>query len=157
MDIDIDEEEIKRTPKSIYKNKIKDLIRKAAFKELTEKKNSKSKIKDLKYETFAIQPYLKCSKFNNIEINLLYSLRSRMHPAKTNFRTMYLKNPKCSLGCNADEDQRHIYENCEVLHSDQNKNIYSYIFEDSEKQKEAISSFINIEERRRELIQTAVP
>ena len=37
MEIDIDEEEIKRTPKNIYKKKIKDLIKKAAFKELTEK------------------------------------------------------------------------------------------------------------------------
>ena len=72
MEIDMDEEEIKRTPKNIYKKKIKDLIKKAAFKELTEKKNSESKIKDLKYETMANQAYNKCSKFNNNEINLLY-------------------------------------------------------------------------------------
>ena len=79
-----------------------------------------------------------------------------MHPAKTNFRRMHLNNMKCSLGCNADEDQQHIFENCGVLHTDQNRNIYNYIFEDSDKQKEAISAFIIIEERRRELIQLGV-
>ena len=141
---------------SIYKKKIKDLIRKAAFKELTEKKISKSKIKDLEYETLAIQIYLKCSKFNNIKRNLLYSLRSRMHPAKIFFRRMHLNNRKCSLGCNANQDQRRIYEKYGVVHTDQNRNVYNYIFEDSAKQKEAISAFIIIEERRRELIQSAV-
>ena len=41
MGIDLNEQEIKGTPKSIYRKKIKDLIRKAAFKELTENTNSK--------------------------------------------------------------------------------------------------------------------
>ena len=45
MGIDLDEQEIKGTPKSIYRKKIKDLIRKAAFKELTENKNLNIKLK----------------------------------------------------------------------------------------------------------------
>ena len=46
MEIDINEQEITGTHKDSYRKKIKDLIRKAAFKELTEMKNSKSKIQN---------------------------------------------------------------------------------------------------------------
>lgn len=155
MEIDFNEEEITGTPKDSYRKKIKDLIRRAAFKELTEMKNSKSKIKDLVYDTFSIQPYLKCSKFNRQERNLLYSLRARMHPAKNNFRKMYSQNLKCSLGCIADEDQRHIFENCAGLDSNIGTKMYDYIFEDSDKQKEAISTFIITEDRRRNLMKQA--
>ena len=63
---------------------------------------------------------------------------------------------KCCLGCNTDEDQQHIYENCGVLHTDPNRNVHNSLFEDSAKQKEAISASTIIEERRRELIQSAV-
>jgi hypothetical protein len=152
MEIDLDEEEIKRTPRETYRKKINELIKIAAFKELTEMKNSKSKIKDVNYETFSIQPYLKCSKFNNCERKLLYSLRSRMHPAKNNFKKLHSPNLKCSLGCNSDEDQRHIFGQCEVLKSHFYNNLYDYIFQDSTKQKEALSVFIILEERRKELL-----
>ena len=49
MDMQLDEQEIIETPKNIYRKKIKDLIRIAALKELTEKKNTLSKIRELKY------------------------------------------------------------------------------------------------------------
>ena len=78
-----------------------------------------------------------------------------MHPSKNNFRKMHPNNLKCSLGCIADEDQRHIFENCSALKSFQYTNLYNFIFEDSDKQKEAISVFISIEQKRQELFQCA--
>ena len=65
---------------------------------------------------------------------------------------MYSQNLKCSLGCIADEDQRHIFENCAFLDWSLGTKIYDYIFEDSDKQKETISTFIITEERRRNLM-----
>ena len=44
MGVEVDEHEIMKTPKNVYRQKIKSLIRNSAFKELTEKKNSLSKI-----------------------------------------------------------------------------------------------------------------
>jgi hypothetical protein len=85
MNIDMDDIQIRNYPKEVYRQKIKKLIRKAAFKEMIEKKNSLSKIKDIKYEAFAIQSYLKSKNFNSQERSLLYSLRSRMYDAKNNF------------------------------------------------------------------------
>ena len=97
MGADLDEQEISSIPKDIYRKKIKYLIIKAAFRVLTEMKNSKFKIKDLTYETFTIQSYLKSPQFNSAERNIIYSLRLRMHPAKINFRKMYSNNLKCTL------------------------------------------------------------
>ena len=71
-----------------------------------------------------------------------------MYAAKTNFRKLYSFNLKCSHGCNKDEDQRHIFEECELLKSNTNMKMYNYIFEDMVKQKQAISAFILIEETR---------
>ena len=51
--------------------------------------------------------------------------------------------------------QRHISENCAVLDSNLGTKMYDYIFEDSDKQKEAISIFIITEERRRDLMKQA--
>ena len=155
MEIEFDEEEIRRTPKHVYRKKIKDLIRKAALKELNVMKSTSSKIKDLKYEELRTQQYLMCPKFNNSERNLLYALRSRMYPAKNNFKKMHYNSLKCSLGCIANEDQFHIFQQCEVLKSNQNNNLYNNIFEDSDKQKDAISVYISIEHRRQQLIQCA--
>ena len=109
MNIDMDDNQIRNYPKEVYRQKIKKLIRKAAFKEMIEKKNSLSKIKDIKYEAFAIQSYLKSKNFNSQERNLLYSLRSRMYDATTNFIQLHLNNLKCYHGYNTDEDQRHIF------------------------------------------------
>ena len=41
MEIDFYEQEIQRTPKKTYRKKIKHLIKRAAFKELTDIRNSK--------------------------------------------------------------------------------------------------------------------
>ena len=72
-----------------------------------------------------------------------------MHPAKNYLKKLYSPNPKCSLGCNSDEDKRHIFEQCEVLKSHSYINLYDNIFQDSTKQKEALSVFIMLEERRK--------
>ena len=78
-------------------------------------KNGLSKIVHIEYDTLKTQEYLKSTNFNSEERNLLYSLRSRAHPAKLNYRKMYSGNLKCSLGCQEDENQGHIFENCPFL------------------------------------------
>ena len=76
-----------------------------------------------------------------------------MHPAKINFRKMHSNNLECSQGCQGQEDQRHIFAGCDKLNSDMNTDIYDYIFEDIDRQKEAICIFLHIEEKRKELSQ----
>ena len=64
---------------------------------------------------------------------------------------MHLNNLECSQGCQVQEDQRHIFAGCDKFNSDRNIDIYDYIFEDIDRQKEAICIFLHIEERRKEL------
>ena len=61
MGIDFNEEDIKKTPKDTYRKKIKYLVRKAAFKELLERKNQISKMKDIEYKSYDIQPILRAA------------------------------------------------------------------------------------------------
>ena len=39
-------------------------------------------------------------------------LRSKSHPAKSNFKKLHKNDIKCSLGCNSEETQIHIFEEC---------------------------------------------
>ena len=65
--------------------------------------------------------------------NLLYSLRSRMHPAKVNFRKIHLNNLECTYGCQVIEDQRQLFQSCEKLVSKDKLDLYDYIFKDAVK------------------------
>ena len=64
---------------------------------------------------------------------------------------MHLNILECSKGCQLQEDQRHIFSGCDKLNSHKNSNIYAFILEDIYRQKEAISIFLHLEERRKEV------
>ena len=149
--VQMNEIEIASTPKSEYKIKIKNLVGKAAFEYMCKEQKGLSKIKDIKYECGKIQEYLKSPNFNQKERNLLYALRSRSHPAKLNYRKMNSFNLKCSLGCQENEDQYHIFENCTFLNTEKEKIRLDSIFEDIGRQKEAIGRILIIESNRLKL------
>ena len=151
MGIDMNEDEMKKTPKEIYRKKIKTLVNKAAFQELLEEKKKLSKIKNINYDSYDIQPYLKSNVFTSEERNLLYALRSRMHPAKLNFKKMHSNNLYCSYGCLANEDQRHLFQECSRLDSKDKEDVYDFLFQNTGRQKKAVSAFIQIERRRKEI------
>ena len=129
------------------------MVTKAAFQEYLRQKEGKKKLDEIKCESFSIQPYLKPAEFSVKERELLYSLRSRSHEAKVNYRKMNKNSLKCIFDCPSDEDQRHIFTNCDALKSNQNKvNVrYEDIFCAERKQKHAISLFLMTENRRKNL------
>ena len=65
---------------------------------------------------------------------------------------MHSSNLKCTFGCQNDEDQYHIFQQCEALKSNTNKIVYENIFKEDIYQKEAVSQFLVIENQRLELI-----
>ena len=71
----------------------------------------------MNYAEFAIQPYLLSNKVSMEGKKLLYSLRSKCYPAKMNFCKQFKGNLQCSLNCNAEETQDHIFENCSPIKS----------------------------------------
>ena len=80
-----------------YKKKGTEMVTKAAFKYFTKEKEGHKKVKDFEYKNLKIQPYLKSKLFNNEERNLLYSLRSKCHPSKYNFKKMHKKTYSAHL------------------------------------------------------------
>ena len=118
---------------------------------MCKEQKSLSKIKDIKYECVKIQEYLKSPNFNQKERNLLYALRSRSHPAKLNYRKINSFNLKCSLGCQENEHQYHIFENCTFLNTEKANIRLNSIFEDTVRQKEAIGRILIIESNRLKL------
>ena len=106
---------IKGSSKEEYKKKINQLLYKAAFCEYMKEKAEKSKLEQLQYKTLQLQPYLIEKSLTYKEIYLLYSLRSRAHPAKNNYRKMYNNQIQCSFGCLSDENQQHVFEECMPL------------------------------------------
>merc|ERR1712127_990498 len=87
--ITMNESEILNTSKTLYKKKIKALVRKAAFQYFTEQKLKHTKERNIEYSSLSIQPYLTSKLFSTSERSLLYNLRSNCHPAKYNFKKMH--------------------------------------------------------------------
>ena len=98
-------------------------------------KEGMTKLSGLQYNKLGIQNYLKSSEFSREEQHLLYSLRSRSHAAKINYRKMHSSNLKCTFGCQNDEDQYHIFQQCEALKSNTNKDVYENLFKEDIYQK----------------------
>ena len=98
--------------KSEHKQKKKKLVQKAIFKFYMKEKEKLSKLEMLEYTSLQIQPYLITETMTTKEINLLYSLRSRCHESKLNFRKMNKNDLRCRFGCDQVESQEHIFTQC---------------------------------------------
>ena len=145
------DDDVKAASVHSYKKHIKTKVKKAAFKYLTDIRSTHSKIKNIKYDKMETQPYLTSPLFNNEEVNLLFSLRSRSVECKDNFKGLHGENLSCSLCPNeCKDDQPHILlcpKTREKLTSTEAANadvLYEHIFENAIKQKEATVLFANM-------------
>ena len=116
-----DEKYFKSMNKIKFKAFIKQKISTAAFNFLEKEKLEKSKVKNIKYQHFKIQPYLTSKMFNNNEVELLSKLRSKNIDVKCNFKTKFSPNNnldklKCSMkNCNELETQEHLIQCIPIL------------------------------------------
>ena len=69
---EMDEEIIKSTSKQEYKNKIKQQVKEAAFKEFMKIKQNHSKLDETHYTVLEMQPYLQSNQFSAEERKLLF-------------------------------------------------------------------------------------
>ena len=146
--IERNDQEISSTPREVYRKKIKKLVEASAFTYMMNIKEGLTKLSETKYDKLGLQSYLRNPTFSREEQNLLYALRSRSHPAKSNYKKMHLNGLKCSFGCNSDENQYHIFQQCQFLKSNKNENVYTNMFGEEMCQKEAITKLLVIENRR---------
>ena len=110
---DFDETFICLKTKSELKTHIKKKIREAAFQELKLVQMNHSKVKNINYGEFRIQPYLVSHKFTNSMVKVLFGLRGSMTKSiKNNFPSMFRSNLRCQMNC---EDTKAIDRQCHLL------------------------------------------
>ena len=91
------DQHIKQSSKESFKKEIKVLTRKSAFQYLKSLQAGHSKVRDIVYNKFETQTYMKSPLFMDEEVNLLHELRSRAVPVKCNLNSMYTNNLLCPL------------------------------------------------------------
>ena len=109
------DKEIRNMKTSTYKNMIKKCTKSAAFRYLTTKQASHTKVKPIKYTQLETQKYLLSPIFSNEDVNMLYALRSGTTNCKVNFKNKYVNSDLlCDLCRKENQDQQHLLK-CEVL------------------------------------------
>ena len=82
-------------------------INNAALKHLNSIADSHSKSIKLKKKKIKCEDYLKDHRFSKSETQLLFQLRTRMFPVKTNFRNKYKLDLSCEFCRVGKSDQEH--------------------------------------------------
>ena len=120
-----------------FKKLVKNKVKTAAFKYLTELQATKSKSKHITYKSLELQSYLKPGNSMTIQDkSFMFQARSRMLQVKGNFK-IGLSDIKCRKCKLEDEEQHHIFK-CPALEENNvipNSNIpqYEMLFSDDPK------------------------
>ena len=157
----IDEDKLKTLNKNQAKKYIKEQIYDKAFKDLKISQSNHSKVKNIKYEKFACQDYLKSPSFTFNEASTLFALRSKtVKNIKDNIRSFSQDDQLCPV-CLKNEDTQEHCLNCPKLMRPNESHLqqqYNNIYSNNEsKQHEITKHFVNILERRQLLLQVGLP
>ena len=114
LDMNMSIDDVYTTPVLVFKKMLKEKVKAAAFKYLSEVQMTKSKAKDLTYDSLSLQKYLSSSNSMNItEKQFVFNARSNMLDVKSNY-----KQGKSDLSCRlcqkSEENQLHLLQ-CEGL------------------------------------------
>ena len=124
---------------------------KSVFEYFLELNNGHSKLIDITYNKFQIQPYLTTKEINNSGKELLFNLRSNCHSSKYNFMKMNKNNTNCVFKCRHIEDQRHSFKQCTPILNNIS-NAYTTTYEDIYgtliEQTKSTIIFMKIEKKR---------
>ena len=159
---DIDEDELKQGNKNLTRKYIKEKIYRKAFEDLRTKQSNHSKVKDIQYENYTCQEYLKSSKFSFEEATILVALRSKtVKDMKCNIRTFSQNDQLCPLCMKSEDTQEHCLE-CpklkNVIKPTEKQIEYNQIYSQSETEQQAVASlFLTILEKRNRLLQEGLP
>ena len=110
-----------------------------------------------------MQNYLKSNLFSDYETEFLFKLRSETTELKSNFKTKYNNNVKCSInGCDSEEKQEHIFSNCDYLrhkvpNEDPKVKYQDIYFSLSKKQYKVTKIFIELMNERENILNLQSP
>ena len=115
LNLDINVESISKMKKTRLKMIVNEAIQQKTFRDLENKKESHSKVKNIKYSRLEMQKYLKPneSKIKVEEAQEIFKMRSRVSNVKINFRGNH-ENFECKVCKMEDESQQHIIQCNEI-------------------------------------------
>ena len=159
IEIHLSEEEIVKTKKTHFKKLVRKYVKDAVFKKLKDMQKEHTKIKDIKYDSFKIQPYLVSDTLNPEQTALLFNLRANtVNGFKMCFTSIYRNDLKCKLGCQENDTLAHCIS-CKVIdtkmHKSSNIN-FNAIFATNEVQKNIVLKFTYRMNIRNSLIEQEV-
>lgn len=141
IELKMSETEIKETGQAKFKKVVRQLVRKAAFKYLQEKKDTHTKIKGIAYKDLKMQEYLESQLLTFEEASTLFNLRGQtINGIKMCAKTSFQNDPMCKVGCQIEDTIKHVFE-CPRIRCEQNSSLSS-VFSSIDKQKEAVTSFM---------------
>ena len=110
-ELDLKLEDIKEHTKAKMKLVLKNSIREAAFKFLSNKKSKLSKGSEINYKKLECQQYLEASsKLPKKLMQEIFMIRSRNLQVRCNFPKQNIKLECCAPSCQSLESQKHLYE-----------------------------------------------
>ena len=134
-----------------FKNMIKKKVKKHAIQYLHQLAQPHSKSDNLEKNKFKRQQYLTDRRFSKEDVQLLFTLRTKMLYCKSNFRNQFQHNMCCRICkvANTVEDEEHILT-CKALNSQVNPEAkFSHVYGNVNQQYEIVQVFKNILRRRK--------
>ena len=140
----------------MFKNVVDKAVKKAT-EYLNKKAESHTKSQHLMKTNLVREKYFESDKFSRSDVELLFSLRTRMIDVRKNFPSNYNNQIGCRLCMVQVEDQKHILK-CEKLVARVKIPVdieYEDIFKSVEKQKEILKVFKELLRTRELLLNTS--
>ena len=123
LDMNVTFANIQKMNKTTWKNMVRSTIQQKTFKKLENKKQTHSKVKNLKYIRLEMQEYLKPHGVKNVNKEVtqnIFRIRSKVINLKINRKNQY-ENYECKVCLVEDGSQEHIYE-CKMIWDLKQKN-----------------------------------
>ena len=127
VELNMSYQQLEVTDKVTLKAYLKKNATHAAFTFLKSQLEKHMKVKDIQYETFVIQPYLRSANLHSEEMKTLTAVRSMcVRNVKANFRKMFKGKMYCPLLCNSDNPAKDTQEHlliCPKLNTNKNNEL----------------------------------
>ena len=144
--ITLTDTEISEMSKPDFKQLVRKAVKNATFISLKVTQSEHTKIQNIIYNEFNIQPYLKSDCFSIEEASILFNMRaSTLNGFKMCFPSVYRNDKQCKLQCLDEDTIEHTFTCHKLKHQDKNPSVhFSAIFASVNHQKNAVSKFIKL-------------
>ena len=154
--VDESDDQIASMSQEKFKLLMKKKVKIHAIKYLHEMAQPHSKSENLTNKDLAKQPYLSDRRFSKEDVQLLFTLRTKMLDCKSNFEHQYQHNMCCRVcnDVNTIEDEDHILA-CKVLNTEPQEVAFSDVYGSVDEQYKVVQVLKKVLRRRKTYLDIA--